>query len=221
MQKPISVALAEDHQIFREQLAIFLNGQANIEVEFTASNGQSLLDQLENRMVDVVILDLEMPIMDGRRALNRIRKIYHDTVRVIILSMHDAAIYMKKYIKAGANAYLNKGCCSDVLVEAIESVHSTGEYFSSAQSKEYFKLNEQDKKYDHSKLNGEPLTSREIQICRLICKGFTCPKIGEKLFLSHRTIENHKKNIFIKFGIGSCTEMMEKAILKGYYEIKM
>jgi DNA-binding NarL/FixJ family response regulator len=220
MQKTITLAIAEDHQIFREQLAIFLNGNPNIEVKFTSANGQLLLEQLEKKLVDVVLLDLDMPIMDGRKALTRIRKKYGETVRIIIFSMHDAAIYAKKYIKAGANAYLDKTCDALKLFEVIETVYLTGSYTNEATCDALFQEIRDCKKYDHSVLEGERLTERELEVCQLICKGFTCPEIAEKLTRSVRTIENHKSRIFQKFCIGSCTQMMEKAIKLGYYEIE-
>ena len=221
MQQNITISIAEDHQILREQLASFLDSHDNFQVKFTSKNGKELIDQLSKGIVDVIILDLDMPIMDGRKALNYIRKKYGNRIKIIILSMHEGILFVKKYINAGANAYLNKGCSSQTLVEAIQSVFIEGKYFSKEFPESSISGIRIQGGAHNSALEGEPLTEKEIDICRLVCKGYSCPKIANTLNLSIRTVENHKSHIFKKFNVKSCTEMMEKAILAGYYNIKI
>ena len=122
---------------------------------------------------------------------------------------------------AGANAYLNKGCDSRTLMEAIQTVHKSGVYFEKSIPKNLIEDIVYNNDYDHSTLEEEPLSEREKEVLFHICKGKPCPEIGEILNVSTRTVENHKSKIFKKLNVSSCTQMMEKAIKKGYYQISL
>jgi DNA-binding NarL/FixJ family response regulator len=221
MSNKIKIAIADDHKIFLEAISSFLNKKENLEVVFTAVNGKELLDGLEKNKVDIVITDLDMPIMSGRQVLNIIRKKYGRLIKVIILSLHSGDLFVQKYMSAGADGYLSKTVDTDTMVEAVLTVQNDELYFSKETSKSVIQTVRNNTNVKSLIIEGESLSKREIEIAQLICRGFTCPQIGKQLNVSHKTIENHKAHIFKKFKVKSCTEMMEQAIRKGYYVINL
>ena len=220
MNQTIKIALTEDHRGLRQTLAKMLNDEEGIEVIFEANNGRELLDNLEKEMVDVVILDLEMPVMDGREALHIIRKKYDDKIKIIIFSSHYGEGYIRKFMLAGANAYLAKEVEYFTLVTAIKSVHEVGHFFHDKLSPELVAEIMSEKKNTYPVLEGELLSDREIQVVKLLCKGLSNLEIGEKLDLSYRTIENHRHRILKKIGGHNSMAIMEYAVKKGYHVIK-
>ncbi len=221
MHHSIRIALAEDHPILLESMRSFLQIIPDFEVVTAVSDGQALLDVLAVKPVDIVLLDLDMPVMDGRKALNIIRKKYKKSIRVIILSMHGGEPFIRKYMIAGANAYLDKGCDLNELVEAIHHVFEHNIYFpenvSDALKEEILRHDG----YDHSTIEGDALTSREIEILQLLCNGVGTREVAEHLNLSMRTIENHRRKIYHKLGVNNTLAMLREAVKKGYYEMDL
>ncbi len=220
MNQTIKIAYTEDHCMFRQTMVKSLNAEDGIEVVFEANNGLELLENLKSKKVDVILLDLDMPVMDGREALHTIRKKYSDTVKIIILSLHYNEGYIRKYMLAGANAYLSKEVEYDILVAAITSVHQTGHFFHNEVSPELVAELKSETKNTYPVLEGEPLTEREIEIVKLLCEGLSNLEVSLRLNLSHRTIENHRYRILRKIGGHNGMSIMEYAVRKGYYVIK-
>ena len=217
----IRLAIADDHELFRETLSQYLDQSNSLCVVHKAKNGKGLLQKLSSAMVDVVILDLNMPILDGKATLKCIRELYGATVRVIMLSAQNHVLYLKRMMRAGANAYMDKGCELHNLVDAIGEVHRKGIYFYPKHSADLINEIKYGTGDETAALHGESLSERESEILKLLCSGLSCPQIAAKIFLSKRTIENHKHKIFKKLCVGSPTSMMEAAIRCGYYVIDM
>jgi DNA-binding NarL/FixJ family response regulator len=127
----INVALAEDHVILREGLINLLNEEyEHIKVLFDVSNGRELLDELEESKPDVILLDIDMPVLNGKEALEEI-KIKYPAIKVIMLSTHYNDSYIIEFIKMGASAYLSKASSMEEIVKAIDTVFEEGRYYDS------------------------------------------------------------------------------------------
>lgn len=215
----INIAIAEDHEIFANLMAESLEEEPQFHVQINSQNGQELLDKLEHeKKIDVIILDLDMPILDGRDALTLIRKKFHKDIKIIILSMHYEELYIKKYLKSGANAYLGKGCHYETLVECIEEVHQSGIFFHDKVSPKLVEDLLDDESTIFKVLKGESLSKAEIEVLKLLCKGHSSARIASILGRSSRTIDNHRYRMMKKLGIHNSMELMEYAIIHKHHE---
>src|SRR6218665_3525989 len=160
MKAPVNIAIAEDFELFRQGLMSLLQEEQSIKVLFDAENGKDLLDKLQSQKPDVVLMDIRMPVMDGRQALDIIRDQFPH-IKVIILSMHNSETYISDFIAAGASGFLAKNCAIEKIIDAIHAVHDQGYYYDERVSKsvvsELVKTKKIDPHTDHSKL-----TDREI-----------------------------------------------------------
>lgn len=199
INKRIKVAIADDHALFRMGLANFLMEVPDLEIAVEAANGALLLKALESQTVDVVLMDVEMPSMDGLVATSRLRELHPDTL-VVILSSHNDPSMILKAIESGARGYLLKESKPSELIEAIHSVVQNGFCFNENVSQILLKA-VLTKETFNPKFNPLPeLTEREMEVLTLICKELTSAEIGDKLFLSVRTVETHRKNLMEKVG---------------------
>jgi len=213
----INIAIAEDHEIFANLMAESLEDEPEFKIRINSQNGQELLDRMDHEDVDVIILDLDMPILDGRDALSIIRKKYNPEIKIIILSMHYEELYIRKYLKMGANAYLGKGCQYETLVECIKEVYNTGIFFHDKVSHKLVEELLNDESTVFRVLEGEPLTKTEIEVLKLLCKGNSSISIAKLLDRSPRTIDNHRYRMMKKLGVHNGMELMEYAIVHKHH----
>jgi|ERR1035437_884697 DNA-binding NarL/FixJ family response regulator len=198
IKKKIKIAVVDDHQLFRKGIITLLGEFKELEIIIEAANGQELVTALEKEQPDVILLDLEMPIMDGIDTTIYVRKKYPD-IKIIILTMHDDESFTTHLIKKGANAFLLKDSDIEIVVDAIYVVMDTGYYlddrFSNAMIKNLVKS--QNIKPSFNKIN---LTEKEKEIITMICKEYTNKEISEKRLISLRTVESHRNFIMQKIG---------------------
>ena len=189
MTDKIKVGLTDDHELMRAGLAQILEATNEIQVVFEASNGAELLECLKTYKVDIVLLDLEMPVMDGRDALPKIIELYPKT-KVLILSMHDSNSFIVNMMELGASGYLLKDMPPAEVTNAVKAVKNDGLYFNAKVSRALLASLPGSKLTIESKQHiKETLNSRELDVLKLICEEYTTTEIGEKLFLSPKTIE--------------------------------
>lgn len=211
----IKVLIADDHQIIIDGLKSLLKDKKQIEVVAEATNGKEALDTLSLIKVDVTLMDIDMPVLNGIEATKEIKKLYPGT-KVIILSMHKESGLIKTLIQIGADGYLLKNSDKDELVDAITRVASGQQHFSADVTMSLL-----DKTPDKS-LQFQPdkrvldLTNREIEILKLITEGFSNKEIGDKLFISHRTVDSHRTNIMKKIGVNNIAGLIRFAIKTGF-----
>jgi len=202
MTEKVHLYIADAQQLFRKALvSLFKEHDKNIVVIGEAENGKVLLELLRKKQPDVLLLDLEMPVMDGFEAFGVIRKRYPQ-IKVVILSAHNDKKLISNFIKNGARGYLQKDCNPKILLDAIHTVYQGEIYFDNATS--YALLN-QVKNTDwiggyEVKLT---LTNREMQIVKYICEGKTNKEIASSLNIERRTVEFHRSNIFKKTRAGN------------------
>jgi DNA-binding NarL/FixJ family response regulator len=200
----IKVVITDDHKLFRMGLAELLKKQKDIDVIAEISNGKDFLSFLSKNEVDIVLLDIDMPELDGFEVLKRLNNLKSE-VKPIIISMYDDGNYIAKCAKSGAYGYLLKNTDEYELVKAIRIVAKGKKYFSQAISEKMINfMSEQ-----HTSI--KKLSNKESEILLLISKGLTTKEISEKLFVSSRTIETHRANILKKLEVKNTAALIKKA----------
>lgn len=213
----IKIAIADDHALFREGLVGILNSFEDFDVICEVGSGNELLQYLHVQLPDVVLLDLKMPGMDGIQVTENLKSL-HPSIKVIILTMHHQEDFILHMLNLGVNAYLLKDTSSKELREAITATHQRDYYFDDRVSK--VMLQGLRKKHLHKpKLDIQTrLTPREEEVLELICREYTTPEIAEKLFVSQRTVESHRKNLLEKLGAKNTAGLVIKAISYGFFQ---
>ncbi len=212
----INLALADDQRLFRKGLVMLLRDMAGARVVLECANGEELLLGLKKTKVDIVLLDLEMPVMDGVETMHRLRSEY-PALKVIILSSHDGENVIKHLMELGANGYMPKNAEPDEIDMAIRSVADTGYYFSDTVSNAMLHGLVKGKKVKPTFEDIDPLSERELEVLRGICQERTTAEIGGKLFVSPRTVEFHRNNLLLKTGARNTAGLVVYAMANGHY----
>jgi DNA-binding NarL/FixJ family response regulator len=212
---PYRLILADDHVMFRQGIKNILGKDKMLEVIGEAGDGLKLLELLRKVTPDMVILDISMPNLRGLEATREIKMILPD-VKVLILSMHRDKEYMYSAISAGADGYLLKEDADTDLFAAIERIRQDGHYISPLLFGEL--TDELFQTHQRGQLAPEhdPLTTREREVLKLIAEGSSNKEIADLLFISVRTVENHRASIMRKLNIRKTTDLVRYAISKGY-----
>lgn len=214
----IKLALADDQVLFRRGMAMLLRDMPDVQVVFECSNGEELITGLKNNAVDVVLLDLEMPVLNGMDAMKRIREEFPQ-VKVIVLSMHSEEKFIVHLMELGANGYVLKTAEPDEIENAIRAVAATGYHFSEMVSRVMLHGLVKKEKVKPTFDDVDPLTERELEVLRLICQELTTTEIAGKLFLSPRTVEGHRNNILLKTGARNTAGIVVYAMSKGLFTL--
>ncbi|MGZ2368171.1 response regulator transcription factor [Ancylomarina sp. YFZ004] len=193
----IKIVLVDDHKIFRDGFRLLLQSFPYVEIIGEASNGQEFLDQLQTKVPEIVFMDINMPHVDGVEASRRAVEQFPN-IKIIALTTFLDEDYLEKMLMAGVEAYMLKNSELDEFEKAIMKVHNGGNYFSDEiVSLLSDKLNRfRKRKKEQATL--PVFTVREKEIIDLICKGYGNKEIAEKTFLSPKTVEKHKSNLFQK-----------------------
>ena len=203
----IEVYLADDHEIVAKAIAGLLMSLGNIKQVSTFLNGQELYAACIAKMPDLVILDMEMPEWNGMATLKKLKAI--TDIPVIMLTMNDEKRMIEEAMKEGAKGYLHKNCTTDELQNALTTVLS-GNIFLSDEAKKIM-VGLKKNGTDYFQLT-EPLTDKDHEVLKLVCEGLTSKEIGEKLFLSPRTVETRKNNLMQKFNVQSTGKLIAIAL---------
>jgi len=209
----IKIALADDHILVRAGLAQIINTYAELEVKAQVGNGKELLDYVKSNSVDVVLLDLDMPVMDGKITLIELQKRFPD-VKTIMLTVHQHDSFIVDMMEAGAHGYLLKDSEPDEVIMAIKTVVREGIYFNNRVSKALLGSVSKSK-FGHQTIIGESLNQRELEVLALICKEKTTSQIAEDLFLSPKTIEGYRKSLLEKTGAKNVAGIAIYAVKNG------
>jgi len=214
----IQVAIADDHKLFREGIHFLIDQMEGISLYFEVADGKELITRLKEEIPDVLLLDLDMPVMDGIEVLKEVRSQYQ-TMGIIVLTMHSDAKMIAYLMELGANGYLMKDTSPEELEQAIQSVKEEGFYFNKTVSQAMLAgLKNHNPKKPVLK-NNVTLTSREIEVLELICQEYTAKEIAEKLFISPRTAEGHRRSLIEKLGVKNTAGLIVTAIKEGIIEV--
>jgi DNA-binding NarL/FixJ family response regulator len=199
----LKILLVDDHVMLLEGIYTLLEQQPGIRVVAKASGAEHAIQLLKNTAVELIVTDLHMPGMDGVALFNHVKQNY-PSIKTIVLSMHDEVHIVKELLRSGVNGYVLKKDTHTELLKAIEEVRNNNVYVSS----EVNKVLVEDLHNDKEK---PLLTTRELEIVRLIVKEFSNKQIAEQLFISERTVETHRKNILRKTRVGSVVGLIKYA----------
>jgi DNA-binding NarL/FixJ family response regulator len=208
----IRILLVDDHKIIRDGIRSLLQLEPKFEIAGEADNGQTAVELTGTLLPDLVIMDVNMPVMDGITATRIITEKY-PRVRVLVLTMTSEQEHIKSMIEAGATGYILKNSGQEELISAIETILKDENYFSD-EVKDAIMQNMVQKKTKNHKISGEPipLTRREKDVLNLIVQEYTNYEIADKLFISVRTVDAHRRNLLEKTGARNTAGLVKFAI---------
>ncbi len=209
-----NIVLAEDHGLVREGIKKIIEAIPGLRVVGEVGDGLELLELLKGLQVDMVILDITMPSLPGIEATREIKKAY-PAVKVLILTMHKKKEYLNNAIAAGVDGYLLKEDAPKELLTAMDTIREGMIYVSPLLSSDLANLYFQSQRHTTAE-PATPLSPREIEIIKLIAEGKSSKEIAEILFLSFRTIQNHRTKIMRKLNLKKNTDLVRYAIREGY-----
>jgi DNA-binding NarL/FixJ family response regulator len=206
----IKVAIADDHTLFRAGVKTALSVKKDVELIAEADNGMQLLNLLKHVEPDVILLDIQMPIMDGIQTLPEIRKLYPH-VKVIILSMHNDHSMISKLMEIGANSYLTKNSDSETIYQAIKTCYEQEFFFNELTNKALLS-GLRTKRNDGSGFQDAMLTEKELTVLKLMCEERTTKEIADIVEISPRTVEAIRDKLKTKTGSKSMAGLVMYAI---------
>jgi len=212
--KKVDIYLVDDHSLFREGLKLLLSNLDFIGEIFDANNGEEFVNGLKNNPVDIALLDIEMPVMNGIEAAKRAREI-QPSIKILALSMYSDKNYYLSMIDAGACGFLLKNSNFEEVEKAITDICNDKSYISIEILNDILK---NPGKASYNVFNNE-LTERETEVLLLICKGFTNNEIADKLVLSKRTVDKHRENLLQKTQSKNTANLVIFAIKNGLLQI--
>ena len=198
----IKTILADDHKLFCDGLERVLTESGHFEILRKFYNGQSLLENIQTYQPDLLVIDVEMPNLNGFDAIKRIR-LNNATTKIVVLSMHEEMVFSQEAFTLGADAYLNKSMESMHLIESLLKVCEGQKIFPSS-----FTVT--------SPKSESPFSERECEILRLIALGKTSEQIAGKLKISHLTVKAHRRNMMRKLNTNNSAELVTKALEMGF-----
>ena len=215
----MKLAIVDDHTLFRQGLSYILRRMITCEVVIEVASGLELFAALPTVLPDVVLLDLHMQEMDGKEVSRRLLE-HYPQIKIIILSMDYSPDFILELMRLGVHGYLPKDIDQRILKEAIEQVQSKGYYIDDTVA-QVMREGLQDKKKPAAPANGLllTLTEREKEVLELLCQGLSSSQIAERLFISLRTVEGHRKNLLEKTGASNAVSLamfaMKNRMLEG------
>ena len=218
----IKVILADDHNLFRKMLFHLLSDEDDIEVIGEASTGKEALEQCRDKKPDILILDINMPVMDGLEAI-RLLHSQNNNIKVIILTAIEDDDYIFKFIREGATAYLLKDTTPQEMLKTIRAAYYGESLIQAKVMKkilnEFCKLSEQKEKHTYSNTNSkalESLTEREKEVLSLVAKGMNNKEIASSLVISEATVKTHVANLMSKLEKRDRVELVLYALKSGF-----
>jgi DNA-binding NarL/FixJ family response regulator len=214
--KPINIMIADDHSMVREGIKQLLELDGDIVVTSEANNGKQCIELLDEKQTDVLLLDINMPNMNGLQVLQYIREA-KKKVKVLILTIHNEVEYLVRAVEIGVDGYVLKDSDSSVLKKAIFSVYR-GETFIQPELAPLLKAKLDEKSTAASNLD-DALTKREIEVLKLLAEGLFNKEIAYMLAISEKTVKNHVSNIFKKINVSDRTQAAVYAIKNNLVEL--
>ncbi|MDP4225112.1 MAG: response regulator transcription factor [Bacteroidota bacterium] len=209
------IVIVDDHALFRNGLKLLLSSFKDIDIVGEASNGKDLLDLLQHTEPDIVLMDINMPEMDGVEA-TRLALEQHPGLKIISLSMYGEEEYYYKMIDAGVKGFLLKNSDITDVKQAIETVAEGGNYFS---EELLYSVVKNIRKVSFNENNNAGLSEREIEVLCQICKGLSNFEIADQLHISKRTVDKHRANLLEKTGSKNTANLVMYAIKHKLIEV--
>jgi len=207
-QLPINLLIADDHQLITDGLSKILEAEQSIDKIYIAGNGQQAVDLALVNQIDCIIMDINMPVLNGLEATKLIKK-QKPYIKIIVVSMLSDAAIVHRMLKAGANAFINKDTGKAELLSTIAKVMNGEKYISPQIAANLFThLDDKNVATDNVQKH---LTAREVEVIRHIADGLTNQEIAGKLFLSVVTVDTHRKNMLAKLNLKNTASLVKYA----------
>lgn len=210
----IKLVLADDHAVVRSGLRMLLQAQPDMEIVGEAESGAQALAQVKSLQPDVILMDIQMPGMNGIEATRQIKEAYANTA-VLALTMHEDDQYFFEMLQAGASGYLPKRAAPDELVRAIRTVSRGDVFLYPSLATRLVQSYVGGEAGDDSVALVSDLTPREKEVLVLIAEGLTNPEIAEQLVISIKTVDRHRENIMRKLNLHNRIELVKYALRQG------
>lgn len=210
-EKKIKLLVADDHKLFIEGLRYVLKNELQIEVTDFALNGKEAIEKCRILDIDAVIMDINMPVIDGLQATEQIKQLF-PSIKIIVVSTANDYTTVTKAIKSGADGYVLKDAGSEELIKALRTVFKNELFISAALA--HFFANEKEKtrsRNEYIKFSENLITPREHSVLKLIAEGFTNQQIADTLFLSVKTVDTHRKNMLAKLKLPNTAALVKFA----------
>lgn len=207
-ENTLKILIVDDHEFFRNGLKMVVNRLKYATVVGEASNGKQFIELQKEKQADLVLLDLQMPIMNGIEASEIAIKEFPE-LKIVILTMFDDEEYIDKMMNIGVHGFLLKNITKELLDQALQSIASGNTYYSPELWSYFGKKFAEQKKDEKTELQ---FTKREKEILQLICDGLSNREISEELFISERTVIGHKSNLLSKTNCKSTISLLSFAI---------
>lgn len=203
--QPIKISIVEDHASFRQGLCSLFKDHDDILPVSQAANGKEFITCLPTVLPDIVLLDIEMPEMDGFATADHLR-LHYPAIKIIVLTQHDELNFIASFIEKGAAAFLHKNSDIETLCACIRSVHAEGSYHNGllAEGQRHLQASRQQLK--------SLLSPRETEVARLLSEGQECAAIAAKLFISPRTVQRHREEIMKKTRARNMLQLIQFAL---------
>lgn len=208
MTKEIHIIVADDHRMVRKAWELLLSENKEYKVVGQAANGAEVLQLLQEIKADIVLMDLDMPVMNGIEATVKIRNCF-PWVKVIALTMQKDRAYIKRFFASGASGFLTKNASEGELLEAVQEVLAGKRYISKEVS-EVLSNSLLEPVSKEQKQHFQALSERELEIIKLISSGSTTSQIAGLLLISVKTVESHRSNIFKKLQVKNVAQLVSK-----------
>jgi len=212
----IRIIIADDHKMFREGLKEILGKEKHIVIVDEAGDGTETLKKMKQHKPDLVLMDIDMPEINGIETTRKILS-EHPETRVLVLSMHSDSKYILSMLEAGAKGYILKTSGKEEMIAAINTIANGDSYFSNQVSSRIREQLQRNKKrqnmptpYEHT-----PLTPREYEVLKMIAMEYSNPEIAEKLYISIRTVDTHRRNLLEKLGAKNTAGLVKYALKMG------
>lgn len=208
----IRILLVDDHQVLLDGVKSLLEHSEGFSVVAMAHNGKEAIDALSHQPIDVVLLDIHMPVMDGLEACKRI-KAAKPAVKVIAMSMYGEGQLVQAMLNNGASGYLLKSCGAEELVEAVRAVHGGGTWLSKEATTNLVGQLQQPVATARSPI--DPLSQRELSVLKLIAAERTTEEIAQELGITVNTVESHRRQLLQKLGARNSAGLVRIAMERG------
>lgn len=215
----VRLLLVDDHQIIRDAIKQYLSDEPDIRVIGEAANGRDGLRLLETLRPDILVTDLSMPGLNGLDLVREALLIQPD-LKTLVFSMHTEEAYIRKAISLGVSGYIPKDATKYELVEALQTIAAGDIYFSDKVSRIMMGgMVKKVRRQDVAVEDAPKLTAREKEVLALIMEGMSSPQIADKLFISNRTVENHRANIMAKLKVRNTIELVRFVLENEYLDL--